>query len=55
MTLPIGLFSLNSQYTQGPPGVVFAAVMMVTIPIFILLIFTQRQLTQSISLAGASR
>jgi len=55
MTLPIGLFSLNSQYTQGPPGVVFAAIMMVTIPIFVLLIVSQRRFTEGISMVGASR
>ena len=55
MTLPIGLFSLQEQHTSGPPGVVFAAVVMILAPMFVFFVLMQKRLSAGISLVGVNR
>jgi multiple sugar transport system permease protein len=54
-TVPVGIVSLNVQFGASPTTVIFAAVTMVSIPLLVLFLFTQRRLTEGVSLAGVSR
>jgi multiple sugar transport system permease protein len=52
MTLPVGLVDLQGLYGGTPTVVVFAAIAMVVVPVFIVFLFAQRQLTESIAMTG---
>lgn len=52
MTLPVGLVALRGSFGGGSAVVLFAAISMVTVPIFVLFLFTQKALTESIALTG---
>jgi multiple sugar transport system permease protein len=52
MTLTVGLVSLQGEYKEGSPLVMFAAVSMTVLPLLILFLFTQRAITQSLALTS---
>lgn len=52
MTVPVGLVALQGFYGSAPVTMIFAAITMVTLPILIIFIFTQRTLTESIAMTG---
>ncbi len=52
MTLPVGLVSLQGQYKQGSPVVMFAAISMAVVPLFLLFLFAQRAITSSLAMTG---
>lgn len=52
MTLPVGLFSLQSSQGGGPAAVVFAAITMVVIPVLLLFLVFQRSFIASIATTG---
>lgn len=52
MTLPVGLVSLQGQYKQGSPVVMFAAISMAVVPLLILFLFVQRSITASLAMTG---
>jgi multiple sugar transport system permease protein len=52
MTLPIGLVSLQGQYKQGSPLLMFAAISMTVVPLLIVFLFAQRSITQSLAMTG---
>jgi ABC-type glycerol-3-phosphate transport system permease component len=52
MTLPVGLISLQGEYKEGSPIVMFAAVSMAVIPLLIAFIFAQRAITESLAMTG---
>lgn len=52
MTLTVGLVSLQGEYRQGSPIVMFAAVSMTVLPLLLLFIFTQRAITQSLAMTS---
>ena len=53
MTIPLGLVTLQNPYGGGaPPTVIFAAISMVLVPIFLVFIFAQRSITESIAATG---
>ena len=52
MTLPVGLISLQGQYKQGSPVVMFAAISMAVVPLLLLFVFTQRAITSSLAMTG---
>lgn len=52
MTVPVGLVALQGFYGSSPVTMIFAAITMVTLPILIIFVFTQRTLTESIAMTG---
>jgi multiple sugar transport system permease protein len=52
MTLTVGLVSLQGEYKEGSPLVMFAAVSMTVLPLLILFVFTQRAITQSLAMTS---
>lgn len=53
MTIPLGLVTLQNPYGGGaPPTVVFAGISMVLVPIFLIFLFAQRSITESIAATG---
>ena len=52
MTIPVGLVFLQGSYSFEAPSVIFAGVMLVSLPLVILFFFTQRFITQGIVRAG---
>jgi multiple sugar transport system permease protein len=52
MTLPVGLVSLQGQYKQGSPVVMFAAISMAVVPLLIVFLFVQRTITASLAMTG---
>lgn len=52
MTLPVGLVSLQGQYKQGSPVVMFAAISLAVIPLLLLFLFAQRSITASLAMTG---
>ena len=50
-TLPVGLVSLNGQF-GGTPSTTLAGVTLVIIPVLIVYLLAQRQLTESVALTG---
>lgn len=52
MTLPVGLVSLQGQYKQGSPVVMFAAISMAVLPLLIIFLFLQRSITASLAMTG---
>jgi multiple sugar transport system permease protein len=52
MTLPVGLVSLQGLYGSSPAVVTFAAIALIVVPVFVLFLFTQRALTESIARTG---
>lgn len=51
-TLPLGLVRLQGLYGSTPTVVVFAAIVMICLPILALFVFTQRYLTESLARTG---
>jgi multiple sugar transport system permease protein len=52
MTLTVGLVSLQGEYKEGSPLVMFAAVSMTVLPLLVLFLFTQRAITQSLAMTS---
>jgi multiple sugar transport system permease protein len=52
MTLTVGLVSLQGEYKEGSPLVMFAAVSMTVLPLLILFVLTQRAITQSLAMTS---
>jgi multiple sugar transport system permease protein len=52
MTLPVGLVSLQGQYKQGSPLLMFAAISMTVGPLLIVFLFAQRSITRSLAMTG---
>ena len=52
MTLPVGLVSLQGQYKQGSPVVMFAAISMAVVPLLLVFLFVQRTITASLAMTG---
>jgi multiple sugar transport system permease protein len=52
MTIPVGLVALQGYQGGAPAVVIFAAISMVTIPLLILFIFTQKAITESMAMTG---
>ncbi len=52
MTLTVGLVSLQGEYRQGSPLVMFAAVSMTVLPLLLIFIFTQRAITESLAMTS---
>jgi multiple sugar transport system permease protein len=52
MTIPVGLVFLQGSYSFEAPSVIFAGVMLVSLPLVILFFFTQRFITQGIVRTG---
>ena len=52
MTLTVGLVSLQGEYRQGSPLVMFAAVAMTVLPLLLIFIFTQRAITESLAMTS---
>jgi multiple sugar transport system permease protein len=52
MTLPVGLVSLQGQYKQGSPVVMFAAISLAVLPLLLLFLFAQRSITASLAMTG---
>jgi multiple sugar transport system permease protein len=52
MTLPVGLVSLQGEYKQGSPVVIFAAISMAVLPLLLVFLFTQRAITASLAMTG---
>jgi multiple sugar transport system permease protein len=52
MTLPVGLVSLQSNVGGATPGVIFAAITLVVVPMLVLFIAFQRAFVQSIASVG---
>jgi multiple sugar transport system permease protein len=52
MTLPVGLVSLQGQYKQGSPLIMFAAISMTVLPLLVVFLFAQRAITQSLAMTG---
>ena len=52
MTLPVGLVSLQGQYKQGSPVLMFAAISMTVGPLLIVFLFAQRSITRSLAMTG---
>lgn len=52
MTLPVGLITLQGLYKQGSPVVMFAAVTMTVVPLFVVFLFAQRAMTESLTMTG---
>jgi multiple sugar transport system permease protein len=55
MTLPVGMVALQNQYGSSPAVVVFAGIAMILVPLLVLFLFTQRKLTEAVSMTGVSR
>ena len=51
-TLPLGLVRLQGLYGTTPTVVVFAAIAVVSVPILIVFVFTQKYLTESLARTG---
>jgi multiple sugar transport system permease protein len=52
MTLPVGLVSLQGQYKQGSPVVMFAAISMAVVPLLVVFLLVQRTITASLAMTG---
>ena len=52
MTLPVGLVSLQGEYKQGSPVVIFAAISLAVLPLLIAFLFAQRSITASLTMTG---
>jgi multiple sugar transport system permease protein len=52
MTLPLGLVSLQGEYRQGSPVVIFAAISLTVLPLLIVFLFAQRAITTSLAMTG---
>ncbi len=52
MTLTVGLVSLQGEYRQGSPLVMFAAVAMTVLPLLLIFIFTQRAITEGLAMTS---
>ena len=52
MTLTVGLVSLQGEYREGSPLVMFAAVSMTVLPLLLIFIFTQRAITESLAMTS---
>jgi multiple sugar transport system permease protein len=52
MTLPVGLVSLQGQYKQGSPVVMFAAISLAVVPLLLVFLFAQRSITASLAMTG---
>ena len=52
MTLPVGLVSLQGQYKQGSPLLIFSAISMTVVPLLVVFLFAQRSITQSLAMTG---
>jgi multiple sugar transport system permease protein len=52
MTLPVGLVSLQGQYKQGSPVVMFAAISLAVLPLLLVFLFAQRSITASLAMTG---
>jgi multiple sugar transport system permease protein len=52
MTLTVGLVSLQGEYRQGSPLLMFAAVAMTVLPLLLIFIFTQRAITESLAMTS---
>jgi multiple sugar transport system permease protein len=52
MTLPVGLVSLQGEYKQGSPVVIFAAITLAVLPLLIAFLFAQRSITASLTMTG---
>ena len=52
MTLTVGLVSLQGEYRQGSPLVMFAAVAMTVLPLLLIFVFTQRAITESLAMTS---
>lgn len=55
LTIPVGLTSLQNQFGSSPTTVVFAGITIIVIPLLILFLFTQRKLSEGVSLQGVSK
>jgi multiple sugar transport system permease protein len=55
LTIPVGLTSLQNQFGSSPATVVFAGITIIVIPLLILFLFTQRKLSEGVSLQGVSK
>lgn len=54
MTLPVGLVALQGFQYTGPAVNIFAAVTMIVVPVMIVVVAAQRQLTESFAATGLS-
>lgn len=54
-TIPVGLASLQNQFGSSPTTVVFAGITIIVVPLLVLFLFTQRKLSEGISLQGVSK
>jgi multiple sugar transport system permease protein len=52
MTLPVGLITLFGLYHQGSPVVIFAAISMTVVPLFLVFLLAQRAMTESLTMTG---
>jgi multiple sugar transport system permease protein len=52
MTLPLGIVSLQGEYRQGSPVVIFAAISLTVLPLLIVFLFAQRAITTSLAMTG---
>jgi len=52
MTIPVGLVALQGYQGGAPAVVIFAAISMVTVPLLVLFVFTQRAITESMAMTG---
>jgi multiple sugar transport system permease protein len=52
MTLPVGLITLYGLYHQGSPVMIFAAISMTVVPLFVVFLFAQRAMTESLTMTG---
>lgn len=55
LTIPVGLASLQSQFGSSPTTVVFAGITIIVLPLLVLFLFTQRKLSEGVSLQGVSK
>jgi multiple sugar transport system permease protein len=52
MTLPVGLITLYGLYHSGSPVMIFAAISMTVVPLFLVFLFAQRAMTESLTMTG---
>jgi multiple sugar transport system permease protein len=52
MTIPVGLVALQGYQGGAPAVVIFAAISMITVPLFVLFIFAQKPITESMAMTG---
>jgi multiple sugar transport system permease protein len=52
MTLPVGLITLYGLYHSGSPVMIFAAISMTVVPLFVVFLFAQRAMTESLTMTG---